>query len=98
MDDTDLLTEVLAIFIDDTSRRIDALRVHAASGDAEATWREAHAIKGSAASVSGEIVRAVAFEVEKAGRAGDMRKAAALRPALEDAFARFKIAIAADEA
>ena len=86
MGDERLIEETLAVFLDDTSDRIEVLKERVASGDASGAGEQAHAIKGAAASVGGEALRAVAFEMEKAGRKGDMEMLKAVLPRLEKGF------------
>jgi CheY-like chemotaxis protein len=86
----DLVDKIVAIFLEDTPRRIEALKEHVADRNAESAYQQAHAIKGAAASVGGEVLRAVAFEMEKAGRSGDMEKVKAIMPHLESGFEQLR--------
>ena len=62
-------------------------------GTRPAAIEQAHAIKGAAANVGGEALRAVAFEMEKAGRAGDMETLRAIMPKLEKGFEQLRQAV-----
>jgi PAS domain S-box-containing protein len=93
MGDQHLIEEILSIFFEDTPRRIETLKACAAAGNATSARDQAHAIKGAAASVGGEALRAVAFEMEKAGRAGDVEKVKAIMPLLERGFEQLKQAV-----
>jgi two-component system, sensor histidine kinase and response regulator len=95
MDDEDLIQQILSTFLEDTSRRIETLKEHVAKGHAVEAGEQAHAIKGAAASVSGEALRAIAFEMEKAGRSNDTEKLTAMMPQLENGFERLRSAIGA---
>jgi HPt (histidine-containing phosphotransfer) domain-containing protein len=90
MGDAELVDEVIAIFIEDAVGRIGLLAQRVGVCDTEGAWREAHALKGAAASVGGEALRQVALEMEKAGRAGDMETLRATFPELERRFAAFR--------
>ena len=68
MDDSDLATLVFDTFLADMPLQIEALQVLLESGDAPASMRHAHSIKGAAANVGGERLRNVAAEMEKAAR------------------------------
>jgi len=68
MGDADLMEKILTVFFDDTLGRIEVLKAQVATGDAAGAGEQAHAIEGAAASVGGEALRAVAFEMEKAER------------------------------
>jgi PAS domain S-box-containing protein len=72
MGDDELMRAILAIFLEDTPRRIETLKGHIAARNTDEAYREAHAIKGAAANVGGEALRSVALEMETAGRAGDL--------------------------
>jgi CheY-like chemotaxis protein/HPt (histidine-containing phosphotransfer) domain-containing protein len=72
MDDEELLQVVVDGFLGDIPMQIEALKGYMENGDVAATERQAHTIKGASANVGGEILRAVACEMEKAAKAGDM--------------------------
>ncbi|MFZ4437488.1 MAG: response regulator [Syntrophales bacterium] len=90
MDDEDLARTVLGGFLMDLPRLIEALKGDLESGDVQRTERQAHTIKGASANVGGEALRAVAFEMEKAARAGDLKSVMARLPELEHQVARLK--------
>ena len=93
MDDEELAKEILAAFLEDIPQQIAALRTFLEAGDARGAERQAHTIKGASATVGGERLRAVAFEMEKAGRAGDLRAAAGHLAGLDEEFDRLKLAM-----
>ena len=90
MDDEDLFRMVIEAFLDDIPKQIEVLRGYLEDGDAPGTERQAHTIKGVSANIGGECLRAVAFEMEKAARSGDMEYVRAHLPELERQFARLK--------
>ncbi len=57
------------------------------------TERQAHTIKGASSNVGGEALRAVAFEMEKAARAGELKSVTARLSELEMQFIRLKEAM-----
>ena len=83
MYDTDLIRIVLDGFMENIPEQILALRSHLAAGDVVTAERQAHTIKGAAANVGGEALRAVAFEMEKHGNARDLAGIQALMPELD---------------
>ncbi len=83
MDDGGLVKAILEGFLQDIPDQIQALKKCLATGDIPCAERQAHSIKGAAANVSGEAVRAVALEVEEAGRTGDLDAARARMGELE---------------
>jgi PAS domain S-box-containing protein len=93
MDDEDLARTVVDGFLEDAPRQIEALRSYLGAGDAPGALRQAHTIKGASATVGGEALRAVAFEMEKAAIAGDFDAVAAHLPDLESQLALLKEAM-----
>ena len=96
MDDEELVQVVVEGFLEDIPLQIAALKKFLENGDVSATERQAHTIKGASANVGGEILRAVAFEIEKAAHGGDLNAVKALVHELEYQFAQLKIAIMKD--
>jgi CheY-like chemotaxis protein/HPt (histidine-containing phosphotransfer) domain-containing protein/anti-sigma regulatory factor (Ser/Thr protein kinase) len=94
MHDDDLTQEVMQCFLDDIPRQIEALRGYLDAWEASGAERQAHSIKGASANVGGEALRALAFEMEKAGQAGDLGSVRARMDDLEREFARLKEAMA----
>lgn len=70
--DKNLARIVLEGFLQDIPQQMQALQEVLEGDDAATAERQAHSIKGAAASVGGECMRAVAQEMEKAGKAGDL--------------------------
>ena len=93
MDDKDLAKTILGNFPEDISQRIRALKAFLETGDRAGAEREAHSIKGASASVGGEALRAEAFEIEKAARAGDLASADMRLTGLIQRFGQLKEAI-----
>ncbi len=93
MDDEDLAQIVIEGFTEDIPRQIEALRGYLDADDASGSERQAHTIKGASANVGGEVLRAVAFVMEKAGKARDLDAVKAAIPELETQFERLKKAM-----
>jgi len=93
MDDGDLARVVTESFLDDVPRQIEALRRYLDAWDAPGAERQAHSLKGASSNVGGEALRALAFEMEKAGNAGDLDSVRARMGDLEHEFARLKEAM-----
>ena len=93
MDDEELAGKILEGFLDDIPRQFELLRRHLAAKDAPSTELQIHSVKGAAAYVGGEALRAVAFDLEKAARAGDLTQVKARLAELEGEFERLKEAI-----
>jgi HPt (histidine-containing phosphotransfer) domain-containing protein len=85
MDDEYLARMVVEGFQEDIPKQIAALKGYLESGAAGAE-RQAHTIKGASANVGGKRLMEVAFEMEKAARAGDLSAAGRHIPELEAQF------------
>ena len=93
MDDEDLALTVVDGFLEDVPKQIGALRSYLDAGDVEGSIRQAHTIKGASANVGGELLRAAAFDMEKAAQTGDLSAVKARLPDLQARFARLKEAM-----
>jgi PAS domain S-box-containing protein len=93
MGDEELMSEVIAEFLFDTPKQIEALRLLIDLKDTKEAGRKAHTIKGAASNVGGEAMRAVAYELEQAGIGGDLEVLAAGLEDLEHQFLRLKNAL-----
>jgi CheY-like chemotaxis protein/HPt (histidine-containing phosphotransfer) domain-containing protein len=82
MGDENLLRVVIIAFLEDLPKQFDALNAQLAAGDTPSAERQVHTIKGAAASIGGEALRAAAWEMEKAGRAGNLQTMLDLVPEL----------------
>ena len=96
MGDEELARRILEYFRTDTPRQIQALKDLLEAEDPSGAERQAHAIKGVAGNVGGEALRAVAFEMEEASRAGDLDAVQACMAELESQFERLKQAMTTD--
>jgi len=93
--DEELAGRILERFRVDIPRQIQVLKEFLEAGDVSGVEREAHTIKGVAANVGGEALRAVAFEMEKASRAGDLGVVKGRMADLESQFERLRQAVTA---
>jgi len=87
MGDEELAGTIVDGFLRDIPRQIQALRKFLDAANASGAERQAHTIKGASANVGGEALRAVAHEMEKAGKAGDL---AAVKARMADLEAQFE--------
>jgi len=72
MDDEDLARVIVAGFLEDIPLQIQGLKDYLEKGDMIGSERQAHTIKGAAANIGAEALRAVAFEMEKNGKNGEL--------------------------
>jgi HPt (histidine-containing phosphotransfer) domain-containing protein len=90
MDDEDLAGKIMAAFLADIPLQIGALRGCLEAGDTAGAVRQAHTIKGASANMGGEVLRALALDLEKAGKAGDLGSMKARLDELGAAFEEFR--------
>ena len=90
MGDEELVGKILQGFLVDMPQQIQALRGYLEAGDAAGAERQAHTIKGAAANVGGESLRALALELEQLGKAGDLDSMSARLDTLDQTFAEFR--------
>jgi HPt (histidine-containing phosphotransfer) domain-containing protein len=83
-----LLREVAALFLEDAPRWLRVIQTALYVRDPEALWRSAHALQGSAASLSARAAQETARRLAAQARAGDLAGAAELLPPLETALDR----------
>ena len=65
-----LLSEMIAIFREDTPRRIQDILAAVAEGKAEELSRSGHALKGGSGALGANAMRALAADLEALGRDG----------------------------
>lgn len=69
---SDLLLDLIEIFLRETPERLQLLANAAATGDYAQAERSAHTLKSSAAALGAESMRAVAAEAEAAAHSGQL--------------------------
>lgn len=89
-DDEVLAHKVIEGFLYDIPKQIGMLRTCLKAGDAARVERQAHTIKGASANVGGEAMCAVAFEIERMAKAGDLEAGTARLPELGNQLARLR--------
>jgi len=93
MGDRTLARTIVRGFLDDMPKQLAALRSHLSGGDTAAVQRQAHSIKGAAATVGGNTLRQAALEMEEAARTGDTGGMAARLDEVERQFQAVQKAI-----
>ncbi len=84
--DQALMREVANVFMAETPKSLCALESAIRNQTKDEAVRLAHTIKGSAANLGGDQLRAVAFRIEKACTASDWRDAQALMPRINKQY------------
>jgi len=90
MDDEELAHMVAEGFLEDMPCQIELLKGCLEAGDAPGVESRSHTIKGASANIGGEALRAVAFEMEKSGKMGDLEAIRILLPDLDTQFVRLR--------
>jgi len=87
-DDSELLRELVQLFLDDAGPRLTAIHDAVNSRDAKALQQSAHALKGSAGNLAALGVFAAARELEQIGRSGEWTHAEESYTALQSELER----------
>lgn len=82
-DDEEILAELLDLFRESAASDVEKIKEGLSSGNPVAAGDAAHSIKGAAASLGVEGIRQISYEMEKAGRAGDVEIVKQKLPELE---------------
>jgi HPt (histidine-containing phosphotransfer) domain-containing protein len=73
--DAEFIAELLGDFVSQTPALIEQITTALAQGDAAAVGKVAHTLKGSARAIGADEFAAIAFELEQAGKQGDLSNA-----------------------
>jgi HPt (histidine-containing phosphotransfer) domain-containing protein len=84
----EILDELIGIFLDDSPGRLAALDQAVSDDDTEATFNEAHALKGSAAQLGALGLSETCRRIEALGRSGTTEGTAALLQEAHEEYAR----------
>ena len=93
MEDTGLARLVIAAFLEDLPGQILMLKTYVEKKDHREIELQAHKIRGACASVGGAASAAIAAELERAGKAGDMTGISARMAEMETQFAALREAL-----
>ena len=93
-DDTDILDVILHMFVEQGPERMGLVEAALARGDAKDLEREAHGLKGAAATLGMEELRQASYAVERLGADGRLDEGvagvAAMRVAMDAAVAAIR--------
>jgi len=89
----DLAASIAEIFLGDMPSQMGLLAGALSEENLRAAELQAHKIKGAAANVGGEAMKATALAMEESARAGDIKALRLLLPELEKRFERLKQAM-----
>jgi len=91
--DTELLLEIIEVFLDDSPRLMGRIREALKRKDLKSLEQAAHTLKGSVGNFGAPIAHAAALELEKIGREGDVERAEKAWMELEEAMGQLKPAL-----
>ena len=97
MEDEGLAETIVAGFLDDMPKQMAALRSFVEKGQAEQAGGQAHKIKGAAGNVTALAFQETAYDMERAGKAGDVASLQRLLPELEQRFLQLKARMESNE-
>jgi PAS domain S-box-containing protein len=92
-DEGDIVAELVEIFVRETDPRMERLQKAIETDDPELLMREAHGLKGTAASIGAGKLAQIAKGMEEGGLAGSVDGADALLRDLRDEYARVSVAL-----
>jgi HPt (histidine-containing phosphotransfer) domain-containing protein len=92
--DTELLREIVELFLEESPRLIADVQAAVTAADATALRRAAHTLKGAAANFGAAAVVAAAFELETMGRTGNMGGTATVCDRLAGSLVALEAALA----
>ena len=95
-DETDIVSELAGMFLDDARTGIQSLEEAVEKGDAPAVERMAHMLKGSSGNMGARRMSRLCGRLEVAGASGDLSRAPQLLGALEAEFGRVDRALGAE--
>jgi HPt (histidine-containing phosphotransfer) domain-containing protein len=73
--DAEFIAELLGDFVSQTPALIEQITTALAQGDAATVGKVAHTLKGSARAIGADEFAAIAFELEQAGKQGNLTDA-----------------------
>jgi HPt (histidine-containing phosphotransfer) domain-containing protein len=90
MNDKELMQIIADTYLTDMPEQIEQLKTWVQDGDVEQVAAQAHKIKGASSNVGAMALSALAFKIEQAGKAGDMKMISLNVTALEQCFEQLK--------
>ena len=88
--DRELMTALVTGFLGDVPIQVAALKEYIGAAGVRSAERQAHTIKGAAANVGAEALREAAYEMEKAGKTGNLKALSTAMPQLEKELFRLE--------
>ena len=95
--DPKFLIEIIDTFLEDTPMRLAAMRAGLATGDNQAVWKAAHALKGGSYYVGAARISQLCNKVEEMGRRGLLEGMEGCLSELEKEFGRVRTLLEAEK-
>jgi two-component system sensor histidine kinase/response regulator len=92
--DSEMLLEIIDLFIDDCPKQLDAVRAGLAAGDGAAIYRAAHTLKGSVGNFQAQEIVAHLQRLEARAREGDTATCATIFTQIENEIGKLVMALA----
>jgi signal transduction histidine kinase/DNA-binding response OmpR family regulator len=89
--DQDLLLDLMVMFLEDYPKSVAELHDAITTGDALRMGRLAHSMKGVVASFAAHTAQALAYDLERRGRRGELENASAVLQQLEQELERIAV-------
>jgi CheY-like chemotaxis protein/HPt (histidine-containing phosphotransfer) domain-containing protein len=96
MGDEEMLTVILESFLNDAPNQLAGLKADLSAEDIASVERRLHTMKGTASTMGGEALSAIAAELEKSAKAGDLAMVAARYAELQAGYEQVKLAMLAE--
>ena len=90
MGDKGLAGKVIAGFLSDVPEQLRTLKARLEAGDPDGARMQVHTLKGAAATVSAEALRALCLEVQEAAVSRELKRALAVLPRMQEQFEMLK--------
>jgi CheY-like chemotaxis protein len=90
----EMLAEIIGLFLEDSPKLMDVIRQALSAGDANAAYRGAHTLKGSAGNFDAHVAVALAQRLEARAREGNIESANSAFTALEQEMGSLLAALA----
>jgi CheY-like chemotaxis protein len=90
-----MLREIVDLYLADSPKRLDALRIAVFAGDVAGAAEQAHSLKGSSGYLGARELADLAAHVERLARAGNLEGLRLRAAELDDAFSRVREALVA---
>jgi len=94
--DSEFMREIVQEFMDFAPEQLKNMGTEVRNGNAAGLERASHTLKGAAASINAEQIRAIALKLEEIGRSGDLRDAVTGLAELETEFKRLQDFVTAE--